>query len=204
MPPARKREPAVPARVKTAIGYILEQRADLQAAAAFAGISTYELRRSLGRPNVLRYAREQKKAALEALCLQSPAHLADVLAQMKWRELMPSNPPRRCGLTLSSSSSAAHNARLIFRLSSSNGARAARRLPADADDAAARRHAARGRAGNSARCRHGMSPPASPRGHSAIAFRPAAVIAAQTTPPSRVMLGSNLASPSSTRSLSWS
>jgi hypothetical protein len=40
--------------------------------------------------------------------------------------------------------------------------------------------------------------------HSAIVFRPAAVIAAQTTPPSRVMLGSNLASPSSTRSLSWS
>jgi hypothetical protein len=28
--------------------------------------------------------------------------------------------------------------------------------------------------------------------HSAIIFRPAAVIAAQTTPPSRVMLGSNL------------
>jgi hypothetical protein len=40
--------------------------------------------------------------------------------------------------------------------------------------------------------------------HSAIVFRPAAVIAAQTTPPSRVMLGSNWASPSSTRSLSWS
>ena len=45
--------------------------------------------------------------------------------------------------------------------------------------------------------------------HSAIAFRPAAVIAAQTTtvrswPPSRVMPSCNLTSPSSTRSLSWS
>ena len=79
MPPARKREPVVPARVKTAIGYMLEQRADMPAAAAFAGISTYELRRSLGRPNVLRYAREQKKAALEVLCLASPANLAEVL-----------------------------------------------------------------------------------------------------------------------------
>jgi hypothetical protein len=39
MPPARKREPVVPARVKTAIAFPIEQKADLQAAAAHAGLA---------------------------------------------------------------------------------------------------------------------------------------------------------------------
>jgi hypothetical protein len=81
MPPARKREPVVPKRVKTAIAFLIEQKADLQLAAAHAGISTYELRRAMGRPNVRRYALEQRQRELEAFCLGSPAALAKVRDQ---------------------------------------------------------------------------------------------------------------------------
>jgi hypothetical protein len=42
MPSARKREPVVPKRVRAAIAFMLEQKPDLQAAAAHAGMSTYE------------------------------------------------------------------------------------------------------------------------------------------------------------------
>jgi hypothetical protein len=68
----------VPQKVKTAIEYLLTERADLQAAALHAQLSTRELRRYLTLPQVVRYARAQM-AALEALCLSSPANLADVL-----------------------------------------------------------------------------------------------------------------------------
>jgi hypothetical protein len=79
MPPARKREPAIPARVKAAIEYMLNTRSDLAEAATHAGLSTYELRRQLGKTHVLKYARAEKKAALEALCLTTPAALNEVL-----------------------------------------------------------------------------------------------------------------------------
>ena len=69
----------VPQKVRIAIVYMLEQRADMQAAALAAGLSTYELRRYLGKPQVRQYALEAKKAALEALCLTGPGTLAEVL-----------------------------------------------------------------------------------------------------------------------------
>jgi hypothetical protein len=79
MPSARKREPIVPARVKVAIAFLIEQKADLQLAAAHAGLTTAELRRAMGRPHVLRHARAERRAALEALCLSSPATFMEVL-----------------------------------------------------------------------------------------------------------------------------
>ena len=69
----------VPQKVRTAIVYMLEQKADMQAAALAAGLSTYELRRYLGKPQVRQFALEAKKAALEALCLTGPGTLAEVL-----------------------------------------------------------------------------------------------------------------------------
>jgi hypothetical protein len=81
MPPARKREPVVPRRVKAAITYMLEQKPDLQAAAAHPGMSTYELRREMGKPHVRRYALAERKFALDAFCLGSPAALAKVRDQ---------------------------------------------------------------------------------------------------------------------------
>jgi hypothetical protein len=81
MPPARKREPVVPQKVKTAVAFLIEQRADLQAAAAHAGMSTYELRREMGKPHVRRYALAERQLALEAFCLGSPAALAKVRDQ---------------------------------------------------------------------------------------------------------------------------
>jgi hypothetical protein len=79
MPPARKREPIVPQKVKVAVEYLLNTKADLVAAAMHANLAPAELRRSLGKPHVLRYARAEKKAALEALCLTTPAALNEVL-----------------------------------------------------------------------------------------------------------------------------
>jgi hypothetical protein len=75
---AVKRE-NIPTKVKTAIAYMLEQKADLQAAALHAGITTHELRRYMGRPQVRRYALEQRQIALEAFCLGSPAALTKVV-----------------------------------------------------------------------------------------------------------------------------
>jgi hypothetical protein len=75
---ARKREPVVPARIKTAVAFLIEQKADLQAAAAAAGLSTRELRRAMGQPHVRRYSLEQRQLALEAFCLGSPAALTEI------------------------------------------------------------------------------------------------------------------------------
>jgi hypothetical protein len=74
-----RKTPAVPKRVKQAIKFLLEQKADLQAAAAAAGLTTYELRRQLGKPHIVQYARSERRATLEALCLSSPAALTEVL-----------------------------------------------------------------------------------------------------------------------------
>ena len=76
---AADKRAGIPVKVKAAITYMLEQQADMQAAAMPAGISYLRAPAILGKPHVLTYAREQKKAALEALCLTSPAYLADVL-----------------------------------------------------------------------------------------------------------------------------
>jgi hypothetical protein len=71
----------VPARVKRAIAFLLEQKADLQAAALHAGMSTYELRREMKKPHVRRYALAERQIALESFCLGSPAALAKVRDQ---------------------------------------------------------------------------------------------------------------------------
>jgi hypothetical protein len=78
MPSAKLREPVVPARVKTAVEYLLTQKADLQLAAAAAGISMRELRRSLGQPHVHRYMAAEKQRAIEVLCLGNVAALQKV------------------------------------------------------------------------------------------------------------------------------
>jgi hypothetical protein len=57
---------------------MLEQQPDLQAAALHAGISTAELRRAMGRPNVRRYSLEQRQLALQTFILGSPAALAKI------------------------------------------------------------------------------------------------------------------------------
>jgi hypothetical protein len=68
----------IPAKVKVAIEYLINQKADYQAAALHAQITTLELRRSMGQPHIRRYALEQRQLALEAFCLGSPAALAKV------------------------------------------------------------------------------------------------------------------------------
>jgi hypothetical protein len=78
MASAKHRDPCVPARVKQAISFVLETKPDLAAAAAHAGISTYELRREMKKAHVIRYMRAERQAALEAFCLGSPAALAKV------------------------------------------------------------------------------------------------------------------------------
>ena len=75
---ARARRENIPAKVKTAITFMVEQKADYQAAALHAGITTWELRRSMGLPHVMRYAREQKQAALEKFCLGNAAALTEI------------------------------------------------------------------------------------------------------------------------------
>jgi hypothetical protein len=74
----RARREGIPAKVKVAIEYLINQKADYQAAALHAQISTLELRRSMGQPHIRRYALEQRQLALEAFCLGSPAALAKV------------------------------------------------------------------------------------------------------------------------------
>jgi hypothetical protein len=60
---------------------MLEQKPDLQAAAAHAGMRTSELRREMGKAHVRRYALAERQIALEAFCLGSPAALAKVRDQ---------------------------------------------------------------------------------------------------------------------------
>jgi hypothetical protein len=68
----------VPAKVKVAIEFLIQQKNDLAAAALHAGVSLNELRRSLKAPQVRRYALEQRQLALETLCLGNPAALQKV------------------------------------------------------------------------------------------------------------------------------
>jgi hypothetical protein len=79
MPPAKHREPRIPAKVKVAVKALLDQSTyDLPAAATEAGLSTAVLRRYMKRPEVLRFVREEKAALIEAICLSNPMSLAEV------------------------------------------------------------------------------------------------------------------------------
>jgi hypothetical protein len=78
MMPPEKSDPSVTPKIKKAIAFLIEQSADLQAAAAHAGMETYELRRQMGRPHVRRYALAQRQLALDAFCLGSPAALTAI------------------------------------------------------------------------------------------------------------------------------
>jgi hypothetical protein len=73
------RREGVPAKFKIAVQFLIETKNDIVEAARHANMPAVELRRAMGQPQCLRYAREQKKLALEALCLASPANLREVL-----------------------------------------------------------------------------------------------------------------------------
>jgi hypothetical protein len=67
MPPAKHREPIVPAKVKAAVEFLFTTpNADLHSAAQHAGITTYKLRSSMMQPHVLRWLLTEKQARLEA------------------------------------------------------------------------------------------------------------------------------------------
>jgi hypothetical protein len=67
MPPARKREPIVPAKVKEAVDYLFgTPGATLQTAAQHIGWTTRKLRFYLTQPHVLRWMLHEKQARLEA------------------------------------------------------------------------------------------------------------------------------------------
>src|SRR6516225_3832009 len=66
MPPARNREPIVPAKVKLAFEYILATPgATLQSAAAHVGMVPSMLRYKMQRPESLRWMLSEKQARLE-------------------------------------------------------------------------------------------------------------------------------------------
>jgi hypothetical protein len=67
MPPARKREPIVPAKVKAAVDYMFATPgATLQSAAAHVGMVPRMLRFQMTQPHVLRWMLQEKQARLEA------------------------------------------------------------------------------------------------------------------------------------------
>jgi hypothetical protein len=67
MPPARKREPIVPQKVKTAVDYMFATPgATLQTAANHVGMETRKLRFAMTQPHVLRWMLQEKQARLEA------------------------------------------------------------------------------------------------------------------------------------------
>jgi hypothetical protein len=113
----------VPLKVRAAIRYLIDVNDDLQAAALHAGLSIHELRRSLGQPEVRRYALAERQVAIERFVLGSPAALARVrdtsengmavVAAVKAGELRMERWPTR---------SPASSARLVCKLPSSSGA----------------------------------------------------------------------------------
>jgi hypothetical protein len=67
MPPARKREPIVPQKVRDAVDYMFTTPgATLQTAAAQVGMVTRMLRFQMTQPHVLRWMLQEKQARLEA------------------------------------------------------------------------------------------------------------------------------------------
>jgi hypothetical protein len=73
------RREGVPARFKTAVTFLLEQKDDLQLAAAHSGLTVRELRRCLTQTQCRRFMMEERRRAIEVLCLSSPAVLAEVM-----------------------------------------------------------------------------------------------------------------------------
>jgi hypothetical protein len=55
MPREKPREPSITARIKEAIRFLIEEKADVAAAAAHVGIAHFEFRRQLGRPHLRRH-----------------------------------------------------------------------------------------------------------------------------------------------------
>jgi hypothetical protein len=79
MPSAKKRTPIVPAKVKVAIGILLDQpHEDLHAAALAAGLTVYRLRESLKRGFVRKYLQDEKQALLESVSAGNPLALKRV------------------------------------------------------------------------------------------------------------------------------
>jgi hypothetical protein len=73
MPPARLREPAVPAKVKLAIEHMYSTHASLQATAEHVGLTTRKLRFLMTLPHVQRWLLLDKQARLSAI---TPANIA--------------------------------------------------------------------------------------------------------------------------------
>jgi hypothetical protein len=74
-----KRDPSVGPQLRAAIQFMIDQQADIVAAATHAKMKPYELRRQLGRPHVRRFAHAQRQVAIEAFCLKSPGVLNRVV-----------------------------------------------------------------------------------------------------------------------------
>jgi hypothetical protein len=67
MPPARKREPIVPKKVKEAVDHLFTvPNATLQSAAKLVGMPTFKLRFAMNQPHCLRWILQEKQARLEA------------------------------------------------------------------------------------------------------------------------------------------
>jgi hypothetical protein len=81
MPPARKRDPIVPQKVRDAVDYIYATPgADLLSAAKHVGLTVYKLRFLMGQPHVVRWMLLEKQARLEA------ASIGNVGALLKVRD----------------------------------------------------------------------------------------------------------------------
>jgi hypothetical protein len=82
MPEAKHRTPVIPEKMKIVVKELIEQPTyDLAAAAAKAGLSTYQARRYLTRPHVQRYMREQRNAVTEEIRAGNPMALARIRDQ---------------------------------------------------------------------------------------------------------------------------
>jgi hypothetical protein len=81
---ATGRPPAVPAKAMKAIRVLLEQpKADLEAAAKAAGLTTYWLRRYLKQPHVAKYFRDERRAVLDSICAGNPVALKAIRDESK-------------------------------------------------------------------------------------------------------------------------
>jgi hypothetical protein len=79
MPSAKKREPIVGEKVKTAIRALFEQTTlDYQAAAKVAGLTAARLREEMKKPHVRRWAWHEKLALLDMVCAANPLALARI------------------------------------------------------------------------------------------------------------------------------
>jgi hypothetical protein len=94
MPPARKREPIVPAKVREAFEHMLATPgATLQSAAALVGMPTFKLRYAMNQPHCLRYMLAEKQARLEAASAGNISSVADELVLLKEGRMPPIRSP---------------------------------------------------------------------------------------------------------------